>query len=294
MGSAMRKFSAAQLPFPCRVPETGSRSASGWQEQQQLGRLRGNPQRVAAQEGPAPPSAQRPVQGGGHPARPQGAPRPPWSPAGTMATSPAPRQRSCCPERARMGASSCAPASPSPGPTRSVCCEYPTCPRRPGLAMVLEVPLAHRASWVGARWAPALGWGCFCVQRPCASQVCWWVQLRPVGGPARPRSWGFESRSPPGLAWGLGRTPQQPSSSRTRGFLEVPGTKAGGGCPRPVSRAETQGSAVVGVLESSWVSSGVGQRCTAGKQSWKNGSGKREPFLCQSVGLWRKLLSGEP
>lgn len=156
MGSAMRKFSAAQLPFPCRVPETGSRSASGWQEQQQLGRLRGNPRRVAAQEGPAPPSAQRPVQGGGHPARPQGAPRPPWSPAGTMATSPAPRQRSCCPERARMGASSCAPASPSPGPTRSVCCEYPTCPRRPGLQWCWRCRL--RTGQAGSGHAGPLPW----------------------------------------------------------------------------------------------------------------------------------------
>lgn len=195
-----------------------------------------------------------------------------------------------------MGASSCVPASPSPGPTRSVCCEYPTCPPQPGLAMeVIEVPLGHRASWLGAHQGPCPGMGLFlCPATVHTPQVCWWVWLRPAGGPAQPWNWGFESRSPHGLAWGLGRTPQRPASSRTRGFLEVPGAKRRRGYPGPVSWVETQGSVVVGVLESSWVSSGVGQRCPAGKPSWKNGSGKSEPFLCQDMVLWRKLLSGEP
>lgn len=53
-----------------------------------------------------------------------GAGTPPWCPAGTMATSPGPKPRSCCPGQARTAASWCGPASPSPGPTRSACCEY--------------------------------------------------------------------------------------------------------------------------------------------------------------------------
>lgn len=52
----------------------------------------------------------------------------------------------------------------------------------------------------------------------------------------------------------------------------------GAGCPGPVSRAETQGSVVVGVLESSWVSSGVLVKdAQLGNPPWKNRSGSGNP-----------------
>lgn len=94
------------------------------------------------------------------PARPcPGGPRPPWSPAGTMATSPAPRRRSCSPGPARTAASSCAPASPSPGPTRSACCEYNARPRQcpPSARPGLPCPGEQRCS--GAAQRGETSWG---------------------------------------------------------------------------------------------------------------------------------------
>lgn len=122
LGLCNEEVLCSSFPFPCRVPETGSRSVSGWQ---QPGRPRGDRRRVAVQ-GPSSAWLCRSCGEGTGPAR--GDPHPPWSPAGTMATSPAPRPRSCSPGPARTGASSCAPASPSPGRTRSACCEYRALP----------------------------------------------------------------------------------------------------------------------------------------------------------------------
>lgn len=178
--SAMRKFSAAAgflSPAELLKQEVrqGAGGSSGAAERGQTDggsssqcRGLGDPQwRVgpAVAAGPAP-----------------GGPCPPWSPAGTTATSPAPRPRSCCPGRARTGASSCAPASPSPGPTRCVCCKCAA----PALAGEGRPAGASRprgdklSSWHGMR-VPVLP----------VAQICWWVQPRPTVGPAGPWSSGF-------------------------------------------------------------------------------------------------------
>lgn len=75
-----------------------------------------------------------------------------------MATSPAPRPRSCSPGPARTAASLCAPASPSPGPTRSACCEYRAAPLpSPGLPLPghggADAPLRGETS-SGPSWRP--------------------------------------------------------------------------------------------------------------------------------------------
>lgn len=154
--SAMRKFSAAAgflSPAELLKQEVGQGAggSSGAAERGQTDggsssqcRGLGDPQwRVgpAVAAGPAP-----------------GSPCPPWSPAGTTATSPAPRPRSCCPGRARTGASLCAPASPSPGPTRCVCCK---CGARPG-----------RGGEAGWGLAPTRGQIVFMARDACTCLAC--------------------------------------------------------------------------------------------------------------------------
>lgn len=51
---------------------------------------------------------------------------------------------------------------------------------------------------------------------------------------------------------------------------------------------------VVGVLESSSVSSHVGQRCPVWKPSWQSRCGKRGPSHAEATGPCRKPLFGEP
>lgn len=62
-----------------------------------------------------------------------------------------------------MGASVRASESISRAYAPSVCCEYPTCPPRPGLAAeVMEAKrFVHRAKLARARWGPCPGLGLF-------------------------------------------------------------------------------------------------------------------------------------
>lgn len=146
-----------------------------------------------------------------------------------MATSPAPRPRSCSPGRARTGASSCAPASPSPGPTRSACCEYGAPPAlhapAPGLASPARPdtrdarPHSERGSQFGCSRGPSTETGAS-VSRT-QGPAC--PPPRMVGGRSRgplwacwPRSSGFAVLELSGITLRPGHTPQQARSCGTR------------------------------------------------------------------------------
>lgn len=225
---------------------------------------------------------------------------PPWSPAGTMATSPAPRRRSCSPGPARTAASSCAPASPSPGPTRSVCCEYNARPASLPLPGLVPVPpgtemwrcCSERGNQLGAQPGPgtesgSLGHG---LQWSCVhtAQVCRGHR-------------GLRCTAVPGVqAWQRWTPPEPPQGLVTH--CSCPGGWAGGqAAPRgsrdrrrgagSVRLAEAQGSMGVGVSE-------LGQlrgcpQMPGVETSWRTDVARR-PSQAQAPGPWRKPLSGEP
>lgn len=108
-----------------------------------------------------------------------------------------------------------------------------------------------------------------------APRVCWWVQLRPIVDLLGPGVKVLQGWSPPGPAWGLVTRPSYRGAVGSGAFLGFQGPREVG--PGSLRRAEARGSVVVGVLESSSVSSGAGQSMPSSEtlleeQKWQEGT----------------------